>query len=64
MTAVDAGGREVQKRTMDLARSDDGDFEVRVDGKRLLLAEDPVTVTLVATGADGETAVVEVVVAD
>jgi uncharacterized protein involved in outer membrane biogenesis len=64
MTAVDGGGREVQKRTVDLTQTTDGAFEVRVDGKRLLLAEDPVTVTLVATGGDGETAVVEVVVKD
>ncbi|MFC2144624.1 AsmA family protein [Acidobacteriota bacterium] len=64
MTAVDAGGREVQKKTVDLTQTEEDAFEVRVDGKRLLLAEDPVTVTLVATGADGETAVVEVVVAD
>jgi len=64
MTAVDADGREVQKRTIDLAQAGKGAFEVRVDGKRLLLADDPVTVTLVATGADGETAVVEVEVAD
>ncbi len=60
MTALDAGGREVEKTTVDLAaRMADGteaSFEVRVDGKRLLLAGYPVTVTLAATGAGGETA--------
>ena len=60
MTAVDAGGREVTKKTVDLAArlADAGEasFEVRVDGKKLVLAGYPVTVTLTAFAADSETA--------
>lgn len=60
MTAVDAGGREVKKTTVDLAArladASEASFEVRVDGKKLVLARYPVTVTLTASAADGETA--------
>jgi hypothetical protein len=60
MRAVEAGGNEVEKKTIDLAArmtdSAEASFEIRVDGKRLLLASYPVTVTLTATGAGGETA--------
>jgi hypothetical protein len=68
MTAVDAGGREVQKETIDLAgrleKAGEASFEVRVDGKRLLLVDSPVTVTVVATGTGGETAAVELEIED
>jgi hypothetical protein len=60
MTAVEAGGSEVERKSVDLATrmtdATEASFEVRVDGKRLLLAGYPVTVTVTATGADGETA--------
>jgi hypothetical protein len=68
MTAVDAGGRSVESSTVDLAgRAADASgipFEVRVDGKRLLLAGFPVTVTLTAIAADGETAEVTLHIAE
>jgi len=58
MTAVDVGGREVNKKTVDLgarlADTGEASFEVRVDGKKLVLAGYPVTVTLTASAADGE----------
>lgn len=58
MTAVDAGGRKIATKTIDLAtRSADSggaSFEFRVDGKKLVLAGYPVTVTLTASAADGE----------
>jgi hypothetical protein len=60
LTAVDAGGREIQKKSLDLAPllgpSVEGSFEIRVDGKRLLLVDYPVTVILAVIGADNETA--------
>jgi len=60
MTAVDGGGREVTKKTINLeARlvdAGEAPFEVRVDGKKLVLAGYPVTVTLTASAADGEIA--------
>jgi AsmA protein len=68
MTAVDAAGREVQKKTVDLAerlaKAEEASFEVRVDGKRLLMVDEPVTVTLVATGSNGDTAAVELEIPD
>lgn len=58
MRAVDSAGREVQERTVDLAGRMGGgttSLELRIDGKRLLIAARPVTVTITATGG-GETA--------
>ena len=60
MTAVDGGGREVTKKTINLearlVEAGEAPFEVRVDGKKLVLAGYPVTVTLTAFAADGEIA--------
>ncbi len=60
MTAVDAGGNQIQQKTIDLTAriADGGDpsFETRVDGKKLVLASYPVTVKLVVSATDGETA--------
>ena len=66
MTAIDANGREIEKKTVNLARSptDGGEvaFQIRVDGKQLVLASYPVIVTLKASGADGETAEINITV--
>ena len=60
MKVVDARGGKVQNATVDLAallaETDAATFKVRVNGKKLAAAEFPVTVTLAAIGADGETA--------
>ena len=60
MKVVDAGGGKVQNATVDLApllaEAGAATFEVRVNGKNLAAAESPVTVTLTASAADGETA--------
>jgi hypothetical protein len=67
LRAVDAGGRELEKRTVDVAAKMAGSLEttvqLRVDGKPLLLATFPVTVTLTAMGDNGENAELELEIA-
>ena len=55
MKAVDAGGAEIEQDTVDVPPRG-GTVEFRVDGKRLLLADYPVTVIISAVGGDGESA--------
>jgi AsmA protein len=68
MTAADAGGREIEERTVDVAERmsavGEASFEVRVDGKRLLLVDYPVTVSIAAVGEDGESAAVTLEIAE
>jgi hypothetical protein len=63
MRAVDAGGGEIEQDTVDVPPRG-ATFEFRVDGKRLLLAGYPVTVTITAVGGDGESAVVTLEIAE
>ena len=60
IVVVDASGGEIQRKEItNYSRqpgTDDWIFKTRADGKSLVLAGFPVTVTLTALGADGETA--------
>jgi hypothetical protein len=57
MRAIDARGGEIEQGTVDVPPKG-STFEFRVDGKRLVVASYPVTVTITAVGGDGETAAV------
>ena len=60
IVVIDASGSEIQRKDItNYARqpgTDEWIFKTRADGKSLVLAGFPVTVTLTAVGADGETA--------